>query len=85
MKTLLILPAIVLGAASLVMSTSALAMSRDTTSPDPLTGLVRSTGHFLVGVGHGTAHVVGGVVHGTGKLVTGVAHGTEHEWHKITH
>lgn len=84
MKILVVLPAIVIGAASLVFSAGALAESRDTTSSNPVTGLVHATGHAISAVGHGTVNAVAGVAHGTGKVVTGAVHGTEHAIKKVT-
>ena len=84
MKTLLVLPAIVIGAASLVFSAGAIAESRDITSSNPVTGLVNATGHALYAVGHGTVNAVTGVAYGTGKVVKGAVHGTEHAIKKVT-
>jgi len=71
-----ILPAIVLSAASLGLSTSVLA-------DNPLTWVGHTTGAIVTGVGTATTDVVGGAVHGT----TYVVHGVTHMWdgHKTVH
>lgn len=77
MKTILILPAIVLGAASLGLSTSAVAAKYTDTRPvGPVPGFFNATGHVISDIGKGAARVVGGVAQGTGYVVRGVAHTT---------
>ncbi len=78
MKTILILPAIVLGAASLAMSTAVIANTNthQTKPVNPVTGLVNATGSVITGVGHVTLGAVGGVAQGTAYVLNGVAHTT---------
>ncbi len=64
-----ILPVIVLGAASLTLSTSVMA-------DNLFTGIGNATSAVVTGVGHATTYVVGGVVHGTEHVV----HSTTHMW-----
>ena len=74
------LPAIVFGAAALVLSTSVLA-------DNPLTWVGNTTSAVVTGVGSATTHVVGGVVDGTTHVVHGVTHTTKTMWngHKTHH
>ena len=76
MNTRLILPAIILGAASLGLSASVVAGTSTNTPADPVTGFFHATGKVVSGVGHATANVVGGVVHGTAHVVGGAVHTT---------
>ena len=88
MKTSLILPTIILGAASLLLSTGALATASYTQSTrhvDPVTGLVTSTEGLLVGVGNASVGLVGGVVRGTGHVIGGVEKGTMHVVKGVAH
>ena len=79
MKTSLILPTIVLGAASLVMSTSALAT---TSTSDFANHPIRTTGQAAVclvgGVLNATGTVITGVARGTGQVITDVVDGPRH-------
>ena len=79
MKTILILPAVVLGAASLVLSTSVVAETQHYNHQpvNPITGLAHATGTVVSGVGHVAVGVVSGVAHGTAYIFNGVAHTTK--------
>lgn len=81
MKTLGILP-VLLVVSLLGLSTSALAAYHDTTTRNPVTGVVKSTGHAIHATGVGTVHAVGGFVRGAGHLVTDVGRGTQHVVHR---
>ena len=72
MKMLSLVPAIVLGVASLALSASTFAGQ----SADPLTGLANGTGQVLTGIGNAAGSVVVGIVKGTSDVVNGVANGT---------
>ncbi len=85
MKARLIIPAIVLGAASFALSTGALASTglvtdTVTTSGKVVKGVGRTTaglatgvgGTVIGGVGKLTTGVMGGVAHGTGRVLKGV-------------
>lgn len=80
MKKLLILPAIVLGAASLMMSGVSLAADTTTvttsvaTHPHPISDLFKATGHLVYKVGEGAVNIVGAGLRGTGRLFTGHTH-----------
>ena len=76
MKTILILPAIILGAASFALSTSVVAGTYSKQPVDPVTGFFHATGDVVSGVGKAAVNVVGGVAHGTAYVVKGVAHTT---------
>lgn len=65
-----ILPAIVLGAASLSVSTTLMA-------GDLFTGIGNATTSVVRGVGNATTYVVDGVVHGTKYVTHGVVHTTK--------
>lgn len=75
-----ILPAIILGAASLGLSTSVLATGL-------FTGVANGTTAVLTGVGNATTYVVGGAVRGTERVV----HTTTNMWgghtnaHRVNH
>lgn len=73
-----ILPAIVIGAASLVLSSSVIAGTNTSQPVEPVAGLFHATGSALSGVGHAAVGVVGGVV-------GGVAHGTAYVLRGVTH
>ena len=75
MKTIMILPAFVLGAASLALSTSVVA---GTYTHHPIRGIAHGTGEVVSGVGHVAVGVVGGVAHGTAYVVKGVANTTKY-------
>lgn len=83
MKTIMILPAIVLGAASLVLSTGVVAGTRN--SVNPVTGIANATGNVISGVGHVATGVVGGVGYGATQVVKGVAHGTTYIVNGVVH
>lgn len=76
MKTSLILPTIVLGAASLVMSASALATESQNLLNHPIRTTVDTTENVVSGVGHAAVGLVGGALNATGTVITGVARGT---------
>ena len=64
MKIIALIPALVLGAASIALSTSALAN-------DPVTGVLNATGDVLNGVGNAAGSVAGGVANGTADVARG--------------
>ena len=74
MKKLLILPAIVLGAASFTLGAGVVQANNPVTGL--ATGVVNAGGAVITGVGHATVGVVKGVAHGTTYLVNGVARTT---------
>lgn len=80
MKKLLMLPAIVLGAASLVLSASAVAANYHHRTVNPVTGLatgvLNAGGTVITGVGQATVGVASGVAHGTAYFANGVARTT---------
>ena len=76
MKSISILPAVLLGAASLAFSAGAIADTYVYT--DPVTGLVRTTGAVVGGVGGAAVGLVGGTVQGVGDVVGGTANGLTH-------
>lgn len=69
-----ILPAIVIGAASLVLSSSVIAGTSTSQPVEPVAGLFHATGSVLSGVGRAAVGVVGGVAHGTAYVLHGVTH-----------
>lgn len=81
MKSLSIIPAVILGVASFAISTSAMAdytTTRTTTTySDPLGGLIRGTGQVLNGIGNAGGSVVRGAARGTNEVVRGTVHGTK--------
>ena len=81
MKTSLIIPAIVLGAASFVLSSSVMAYSTTTRTTtyhgyDPVGSFFGGVGQAAHGVVRGTGQAVHGVVRGTGQAVRGTVRGT---------
>ncbi len=73
MKISLILPAVVLGAATLISTTaSADVMYRDRyCATDPITGIVGGVTNFTTGVVGGAATVTNRAVRGTANVITG--------------
>lgn len=83
MKTSLFLSAVVLGAATLAFSSSALADKYYVT--DPITGVVVGVGNIVTGAAHGVAYGTGKVLTGAGHVVHGVAYDTGHVAHRVSH